>query len=121
LAKGDLMIAKEHEEQKALVKWLRYKGIGFFSVPNGFIAGGKNKWAMINKLKAEGMTKGAPDLVLKQRTKDGRPIAIEMKRQKDGRLSDEQRDMAGDLTAAGWVVLQPKGAMDAIVQIEEIL
>lgn len=111
--------AKESGEQKVVVDWLRLKGIGVFSVPNGAVIGGHNKWALVNKLKNEGLLPGAPDLVLINRSPAGYlPVAIEMKRARGGVLSDDQKTVIRQLQLAGWVVLVPEGAADAIAKLE---
>lgn len=103
------------------MQWLDLKGIGAFSVPNGFIAGGRNKWGMLNKLRAEGMKKGAPDLILTDcAPKDGRPVAIEMKRATGGSLSGEQIEMIARMRRGGWHVLLAPGVHMAIAQLESL-
>mgnify|MGYP001562933909 CR=1 FL=1 len=57
----------EHEEQAAFCRWLDAKGIGYFAVPNG----ARVRPAQAKKLKAEGMTAGAPDLVIYADAKNG--------------------------------------------------
>lgn len=92
------------------MQWCRFRRIGIFSVPNGFIAGGRSKHAGIQKLKNEGMLKGAPDLILMNRCpKSGRPIAIEMKRKRGGELSPEQEQVIAQMRLAGWIVIVAEG------------
>lgn len=113
------LLVKETTEQRALIEWLTFKHIGHFSVPNGFIAGGRNKWAMLAKLKKEGLLKGAPDLILIDRSpKTGQPVAVEMKRVKGGDLSPDQRQVIASMRAAGWIVILAPGAHSAIMQLE---
>lgn len=86
----------EHTEQEMLCSWLsliqnRYN-LRFYAVPNGTplrTAKGKTNWGYINKLKREGVKPGVPDLVILQ---DGRALYIEMKRQKGGIRSEEQKE-----------------------------
>lgn len=112
---------KESGEQKAVCDWLRIHKIGFFSVPNGAVIGGKNKYALVQKLKNEGLLPGAPDLVLiKPCPIDRKPVAIEMKRQKGGKYSDAQKTVIADMRKTGWWVLTPSGAAQAIEFLQEL-
>ena len=107
----------EHDEQVALCRWLDARGIGYFAVPNG----ARVRPAQAKKLKAEGMTAGAPDLVLTRRTLDGRPIAVEVKREVGGVMSRAQRAMQDRLTHDGWICIVARGGQDGIEQITETL
>ncbi len=110
----------ETKEQQALVDTLRIYGVECFSVPNGAIIGGRNRFAQLKKLKREGMLSGAPDLVLMDRLPDGRPIAVELKRQKGSVVSDAQRVVLLQLVACGWAVVLAKGASDALGQLKKL-
>jgi len=111
----------ESVDQRALVEWMDLKGIRYFSVPNGFIAGGMNKWAMLARLRAEGMKAGAPDLILVDRANtDGMPVAVEMKRLRGGQLSPEQVAMLAAMRTAGWHIIIAPGLQSAITQLEEL-
>jgi hypothetical protein len=67
------------------------------------------------------MTAGAPDIVLCVLSKDGKPIAIEMKRQMGGRVSPDQAALHSAMRLAGWIVIVAKGAQDAIKQLLELI
>jgi hypothetical protein len=110
----------ESDEQRELVDILRARDIGCFSVPNGAILGGRNKWGLLTKLRAEGMLAGAPDVILMDRAPDGRPIAVEMKRRRGGSVTPEQRAVHAVMKARGWVVVVARGAEDAIEQLRNI-
>ena len=103
-----------------LVDTLRLCGIECFSVPNGAIIGGRNRFAQLKKLKREGMLSGAPDLVLMDRLPDGRPVAVEMKRKKGSVISDAQRVVLLQLVGCGWAVVLAKGAGDALGQLKKL-
>lgn len=67
----------------------------FFAVPSGFVAGGKNKFALLGKLQNEGWHSGVADLHYLQPRGKYPYMAIEMKRSdkrnvKNGGLSPEQ-------------------------------
>ena len=56
----------EHAEQAAFVQQVMYEFSNrsdfirplFFAVPNGMVIGGRNRFALLNKYKAEGFTPG---------------------------------------------------------------
>jgi hypothetical protein len=56
----------ESTEQQLLIKWFRlaYPKYRMISIPNGQMIGGRNKFALIAKYKAEGLTPGVSDLFL---------------------------------------------------------
>jgi len=58
-------VSREHEDsfQVELVQWLQKHGLFFFSVPNEAAGKGGNMKVM-GKLKAMGLRRGAPDLVV---------------------------------------------------------
>lgn len=77
----------EHEEQKEFVRWFREcyentKGVRIFAIPNG---GHRNK-ITASKMKAEGLRSGVPDLFIPEWR-----LWVEMKREKGGVLSDNQK------------------------------
>lgn len=96
----------EHEEQRDLIRWFRqsFPGVLIFAIPNG----GKRGKREAAKLKAEGVTAGVPDLFV-----PAWDCWIEMKRQRSGRVSPEQRDMHNKLRALGHRVVVAKGSHDA--------
>ena len=93
-------IPTEHEEQVAFIKHVHahydedisFVGDVFFSVPNGIIAGGRNKFAVLSKFFAEGWKNGVSDILYLQARGIYGGLAIEMKRsnrrkEKDGGMS----------------------------------
>ena len=112
----------EHEHQSVVCDWMDARGIKYFAVPNGFVGGGRNRFAGINKLKREGMRNGAPDLVLITLTEDARPVAVEMKTtEKSSVQSQDQIDIEEEMVCNGWVYILGRGADDAISKIESVL
>lgn len=110
-----LPLPTEHQEQRHVCAWLTARSIGYFAMPNA----AKRSVRVAAMLKAEGMVKGAPDLVLlpAPRLEPLARVAIEMKRQKGGRVSPEQKAFHERMRAAGWIVLVAHGAGDAIAQL----
>ena len=91
-------IPTEHAEQVAFVARCRRENIFVFSIPNGVLIEEDeddkkfskkpkyDKYAQINKLKAEGLTSGIPDLFIPQYK-----LFIEMKRRDGGVVSESQK------------------------------
>jgi hypothetical protein len=112
---------RETDEQAVLVDYLRLRGLEVFSVPNGAMLGGRNKWGLLAKLRREGMLPGAPDLVLIQRAPaTGRPVCIEMKRRKTGKVSKNQETVLPLFERAGWHVIVARGAQDALDSLAQL-
>lgn len=112
---------REGPETAVVVGWLRARRLRFFGVPNGAYLGGRNRYAVVGKLKAEGLLPGAPDLVLIDRApRTGQPVALEMKRLSGGRLSSAQKSVIASMEDAGWAVVVGHGALDAISKLHEL-
>ncbi len=90
---GILPLPTEHAEQRALMTWAtlnaaRYPALGLlFAIPNG----GHRSVATAGRLKAEGVKSGVPDLCLPVARQGFHALYIEMKREKGGVLSEEQK------------------------------
>jgi hypothetical protein len=108
----------EAEEQAVLVDWLRAKRIPFIVSISGAMLGGRNKWGAIAKLKKTGWRPGAPDIILLRRYL-GWPVAIELKRQRGGRLSPEQIALHKEMRAERWIVIVAEGAQAAIQELRD--
>ena len=113
------MKTTESLEQRAFVKWCRMKKIAVISVPNGFFSHTKDKkfYGQITKLKAEGMSKGFPDLVVMLK---GKVIFIEMKNITGGKTSQEQKDWIGTLIGLDHIAVVCNGCDEAINVVEAI-
>lgn len=107
----------EDVEQRKLAQWLDWNGVCWTHVPNG----GQRHPAVAAKLKACGVKRGVPDVLIFDAAAFGcveTPcgIAIELKRA-DGVQSDvslEQRQWLDMLSKRGWRVLVCFGADQAI-------
>lgn len=107
-----LSVALEHEEQVALVQWLRMKGIRYNATPNGGHRAAKTaKW-----LKAEGVAAGFPDITVWPELGSGSPVLhVEMKRAKGGRATKEQLEWKAYLNSLpGHLAEVCEGACEAI-------
>ena len=103
----------EHEEQVVFVQWFRrqFPHVRIIAIPNG----GARHAAVAARLKAEGVSRGVPDLFI-----PAWGLWIEMKRQKGGRLSPEQRDWIGYLQSIGDTVVVAHGAQEAIDAVSKL-
>lgn len=106
-------VPTEHQEQVKLVGWMRKKGWTFCAVPNG---GARSSAIEGARLRSAGLQKGFPDLLVFWPVQ----AAIELKRQKGGRVSPEQQAWLDTLQGCGWQVQVCKGADAAIEWLEEI-
>lgn len=98
----------EHEEQCLLVNWfeIQFPQVRIFAIPNGTWS--KNIQVAM-KAKREGVRKGVPDLYIPEWK-----LWIEMKREKGGSVSKEQKDWHEYLSSkCGDEVIIGKGFKDA--------
>jgi hypothetical protein len=104
----------EHEEQREFVQWFRQNmgSTRIFAIPNG----GARSLSVAGKLKAEGVSRGVPDLYVPRFN-----LWIEMKRVKGGVVSSDQKSWHEYLRHIGHTVLLTKGCEDAIKQVEEFM
>ena len=103
----------EHDEQAIVVRYLRAAGVCFCAVPNG----ARTSMAVARRLKAEGLERGAPDLLIFDAPEGYRGVAIEMKRTDGSKPSPEQLDWQERLTARGWLTLICYGAAEALSEL----
>ena len=101
------VVPTEHQEQVKVIQWWRFACLVYhipeyalFAVPNG----GSRDVITASLLKAEGVRRGALDLILAYPTKASHGLFLEMKRQ-NGSPSDvkqEQRDYIEYLQSVGY-------------------
>lgn len=114
----------EHEEQAALLSWWRWyaptRGVDerlLMAIPNA----GKRSRAAGRWFKAEGLRKGAPDLLLAIPRGRWHGLFVENKRRAGGRVSGEQEDMLALLAAQGYHVTVCRGWDEARRAIREYM
>jgi len=102
----------ESEEQIGFLRWFEttFPGVRILHVPNG----GHRAMSVAKKMKAEGVRPGVPDLLVPRWF-----LWIEMKRQKGGRLSADQKDWISYLEGIGQTVIVGEGATDASRKVLE--
>lgn len=116
----------EADEQKILVRWLHANDIMFFSVPNE----GRRSFANAAQLKAMGLTKGVPDLIIVTPAPDldipgyaiPMVVCVELKAAhrkgtKNGGLSPDQILWHKKAAEHGWKTLVAHGAKDAVAKL----
>lgn len=115
----------ESSEQIAVVQWFRlqYPQYRIIAIPNGSMIGGRNKYALIKKYKAEGMTNGVSDLLLCVARRGYHGLWIEMKDKgkKASSLSPDQIYWQSDMRDAGYKAEVAFGFDHAKEIIEEYL
>jgi hypothetical protein len=109
-------MASEHEEQASLIKWFditqKHLKCRLFAIPNG----GQRHILVASKLKAEGVRRGVPDLMLPVKNRDYCGLFIEMKAKK-GKATPEQLEWIYYLNSAGYFALVCYGLDEAKMAI----
>jgi hypothetical protein len=107
-----LGVPTEHVEQREFVAWFRreFPTVRILAVPNG----GYRGKVTAQRMKLEGVEPGVPDLFV-----PGWALWIEMKRQKGGSVSMEQKDWMMYLQRVGYTCWVAKGCDDAKRQVLE--
>jgi len=107
-------LPSEHAEQVGFVRWFRAKWprVLIFAIPNG----GKRNITTAKLLVKEGVVAGVPDLFI-----PAWGIWVEMKRQKGGRLSQDQEAMIVYVESIGHRVVVGFGALDASDKLLRLL
>ena len=111
-----LPLPTEQQEAELLAAWLRLKGYWFTHIPNE-TGSDQRARARAVRMKRAGVSKGFPDYLV---FAGGVRFAIELKRQKGGRVSPEQREWLEVLASYGFECAIAKGADEAIKFIEEL-
>lgn len=117
------IIPSEHQEQLVFVRYCKIKKISVFAIPNGTYLNGTalQRAKQMNRLKAEGLEKGVPDLFIPIASSGKHGLFVEMKRQKGGTASLDQKKWIELLNEANYRAVICKGANEAIKEIEEYL
>ena len=106
----------EHDVQCAICDYLDIRRICYWAVPNG----GKRSKSEANRLKAEGVRPGVPDITI---VHDGHYYGLEVKRPKTlapkGRLSKHQKEMIERIEDNGGEVRVVYGVDDVIESFDE--
>lgn len=108
-----MKVPLEHDEQVAFVSWFKMKfpHIRILAIPNGTRA---SIGAAI-KAKKEGVSSGVPDLYI-----PAWKLWVEMKRQKGGTVSPEQKEWIHYLEVIGDKVIVARGCEDAALKLGQL-
>lgn len=100
-------LPSEHAEQVTLINWYRrtFNNSLLVAIPNG----GRRSIKTAVELKREGVSKGFPDLFLPVPAGGYHGLFIEMKRQKGGAVSKEQKAWLEYLNEAGYKAVVCRG------------
>ena len=116
------LVVSEHEEQCAFHQWLRWQNIPHFAVPNQNTASFYNKGvacSIANKKKAEGVSRGVPDLVIFMPKVQ---LYIELKTVKGGVVSGEQLEWMETINSYPYSkAFIAYGCDDAIEKVKEVM
>jgi hypothetical protein len=113
----------EHQIQSAFIQWVRLaeKQDGrlslLFAVPNG----GQRNIVTAVKLKREGVKPGVPDIMFPLVTEWGNGLAIEFKKPKTGRVSEDQIGYIELLKEQKWLVKVCSDADSAVQAVKNYL
>lgn len=114
---------KESDEQEALFQWAELQAAKYpelklmYHIPNG----GKRYIGEAVKLKAQGVKSGVPDVFLPVAKKTYHGLYIELKRQKNGHVSDSQEKWIEALNDQGYMAVVCYGCQEAIETILQYL
>jgi len=104
----------EFEEQAKLAEYLDMQGYCWCHVPNG----GNRDAKTGAKMKKQGVKPGVPDVLIFDHVGICNGVAIELKRQKGGKLRETQVEWLDKLDARGWYTTVCRGADEAIDWLE---
>jgi hypothetical protein len=110
-------VLKEEVEQEGLAEILDRLGLTWFHVPNE----GDRKPQYRAKLRRQGLKPGVPDVIIVDPPPafpNAKGAAIELKRRKGGKVSEEQMDWIIKLNLLGWKTAVCKGKDEAIEQLK---
>lgn len=104
-ARREPFLPTESEEQRAIIEWWSYESrrrglpeFALYAVPNG----GMRHAATAGRLKAEGVRKGVPDLVLAAARGPHHGAYLELKRLEGGSITPHQKAFGEYLKKAGY-------------------
>ena len=117
------VIPLEEIEQEHVFLWASMEERAYpelamlYAIPNG----GKRAIKTAVALKKQGVKRGVPDMCLPVSRGGYHGLYIELKRQKGGTVSDEQREWIAALNTQGYKAIICYGAEEAIEQIRGYL
>lgn len=120
-------MTEEESESCVLSDVLTRWGVLYTHVPNGGSRKGSGEDEDAGKregykFKRMGVKRGVPDYLIfdAPRGSSAPGVAIELKRRKGGKTTDEQKQWLADLRDRGWLVKVCRGADDAIAYLRSL-
>lgn len=113
------LVPTEEQEMETLAAWLDLHRILWFHPANE----GHHKPQWRAKMAKLGLKPGVPDCIIIDRVPkfpQVRGVAIELKRRKGGRVSEQQDRWLGDMALRGWFAADCRGADAAIELLEQL-
>jgi hypothetical protein len=114
-------IPTEYSEQCVVFDWLKYCKLEGANLAFSSLNGVRLPIGLAVKAKKAGMKPGVPDIFVPVPRGIYHGLFVEMKREKNGRLSPEQVDWIAELEQQGYKVVIAYGAKEAIDAIKEYL
>lgn len=113
----------EYDEQRAIFTWSSYQEKRFPCLKYMFcsLAGIRLSMFQAKKAKASGNKRGVPDIIFPMQNHGYNGLFIELKREKGGVTSPEQKDFIQFLVEQNYRAVVCKGANEAIKEIESYL
>ncbi len=115
ITKKGWVLPTEEREQMTVVQWLEYNNYKFTAIPNSTWTPSRNQKM---KNKRVGLRPGLPDMLIILKNK--RLLFLEMKREKGGTVSPEQRIWIGSLKNCGVYADVAHGADQAFEIIKKL-
>lgn len=108
----------ESQAQRIVCQWLEIKGLLYCHVPNG----GQRARVEAKIFKGLGVKAGVPDLLIFDKPAIGCyvGVALELKRERGGKLSPHQQRWQEELRKRGWLVACHAGSNAAIDWLESL-
>ena len=109
----------EYDEQVAVANYLRikYPEVNFTISPEGM----KLPIGVAMKMKRQGYKRGTPDLLILKPNKRYHGLFIEMKREKNGVVSDSQKEFINNLLRDGYYAVVCNGCYEAYKEIDNYM
>lgn len=116
-------VPREDTEQECLFRWAAYQCRVYpelqlmYHIPNG----GARDRVTGARLKAQGVKRGVPDICLPVARGGKHGLYIELKRQRGGRVSEDQRMWLDELDKQGYAVAVCRGWQEAAAEIKQYM
>jgi hypothetical protein len=114
-------IPKEYEDQVEVFNWLATCTLDGADMAFSTLNGIRLSIGLARKAKRAGNKQGVPDILIDAPRQGFNGVRIELKREKGGRISQEQQDWHFRLRQEGYMIVVAKGSREAISAIKDYL